>query len=60
VALTDYFTGTTLSVNSITCTTGGIKIGQVVPSLPVTVTGGSNGNEVDITPYLEPIPKMTR
>ena len=52
VALTNYDTGTTVTVNSIAVTTAGLSINQVSPSLPVTVTGGSNGNEVDVVVYI--------
>lgn len=46
------FTGSTVSVNSITCNTTGLSISQIAPSLPIMVNGNNNGNGVDVTVYL--------
>jgi hypothetical protein len=52
LALSDYFAGTTVTVNSITTTTTGLSISQISPSLPVKISGNSNGNEVDVMVYM--------
>ena len=52
VALTNFDTGTTVTVNSITVATAGLSISQISPSLPITVSGSSSGNETDVVVYI--------
>ena len=52
VAFTNFFTGTTATVNSIASNTTGLSISQTSPSLPVMVVGSGNGVEVDVIVYM--------